>query len=216
MKFSLVIRNKRESLLISTSYLPPISYVSACIHANEIIIEKFETYTKQTSRNHCIIYGPNGRQQLSIPVIKVNGNHTKSKDIRISDSMPWQKMHWRSIQTAYSNSPFFLYYSDYFVTFFEKKQEFLVDFNTSLLETIILILKDEKKISGTTKFEKEVSEMDDFRNLWGRKNYKIPYDFPEYTEVFSSRHGFIPDLSILDLIFNLGPEARQYLEKLPV
>ena len=207
--------DKFGSLLIPSSYLPPVSYVSACLHADDIVIEKYETYAKQTFRNHCIIGGPNGKQKLSIPVIKVNGNHTKTKDIRISDVMPWQKMHWRSIKTAYNNSPFFLYYYDSFIPYFEKKQEFLVDFNTSLLESIFHILKEEKKIQGTDQFEKEVSEKYDLRNLWGKKHPVIQSNFPEYTQVFSPKHGFLHDLSIIDLIFNLGPEARQYLRNLP-
>ena len=104
-------------LLIATSYLPPALYMAETAKADEIIIEAFETYTKQTCRNHCLIYGPNGRQTLSIPVIKVNGNHTITKDIRISTHQPWQKIHWRSIKTAYSNSPFFLFYQDYLSPF---------------------------------------------------------------------------------------------------
>jgi len=205
-------KNNIGSLLISTAYLPPVSYVSACIHAANICIEKYETYPKQTLRNHCIIYGPNGKQVLSIPILKVDGNHPKTKDIRVSESIPWQKMHWRSIKTAYSNSPFFIYYCDYFVPYFEKKQEFLVDFNTSLLETIFQVLKTDKSVTGTGQFEKTVSNKIDSRTLWGKKSPEIHSNFPEYTQVFSSRHSFIPDLSIIDLIFNLGPEARQYLE----
>ncbi len=215
MKSSSETRDNSGSLLISTAYLPPISYVSACIHADEILIERCETYPKQTFRNHCIIFGPNGKQLLSIPVIKVDGNRTKTKDIRISDSRSWQKTHWRSIKTAYSNSPYFLYYGDHFIQYFEKKYEFLIDFNTSLLETIIHILKEAKKLTFTDQFEKEVSYKNDHRYLWGKKYSIIHSEFPEYTQVFSSRHGFIPDLSILDLIFNLGPETRQYLESLP-
>ncbi|HZY24589.1 MAG TPA: WbqC family protein, partial [Bacteroidales bacterium] len=84
------------TVLLSTAYLPPISYISGCWREEELLIERFETYPKQTSRNHCHIYGPNGRQTLSVPVIKVNGNHTLIRDIRIA-STPWQRLHWRSI-----------------------------------------------------------------------------------------------------------------------
>jgi len=126
--------------------------------------------------------------------------------------MPWQKMHWRSIKTAYSNSPFFLYYGEFFLPSFEKKQQFLVDFNTSLLKTIFLILKEEKRITLTDQFEKTVNKKTDQRILSGKKNPPSQSRFPEYTQVFSPTHGFIPDLSIIDLIFNLGPEARPYLE----
>jgi len=83
-------------LILSTAYLPPISYIRECLQADEVMLEMHETYRKQTIRNHCFIAGPKGKQQLTIPVIKVNGNHTKTKEIRISDAMPWQRNHWRS------------------------------------------------------------------------------------------------------------------------
>jgi WbqC-like protein family len=214
MKFSSGTINNSGSLLISTAYLPPVSYVSACLHADEICIEVQETYTKQTFRNHCLICGPNGKQQLSIPVVKVDGNHTKTKDIRLSGTIPWQKMHWRSIRTAYSNSPFFLYYSDYFLGFFEKKQEFLVDFNHSLLDVIFGILKTQKSVTVTEEFSKEPAGKSDMRGYWGKSQRDESLLFPAYTQVFSHKHEFVPDASIIDLIFNLGPEARFYLENL--
>lgn len=212
MTFSSETNHNQAGLLISTAYLPPVSYVAACLHEGDIRIEMHETYPKQTICNHCLIFGPNGKQVLSIPVTKTEGNHTKTRDVRLSDTMSWQKMHWRSIQTAYSNSPFFLYYSDYFAPFFEKKFEFLVDFNTSLLETLFHILKMEKTISGTASFEKVVTGMKDLRFTFGKKNSLPGFAFPEYTQVFSGKHGFLPDLSILDLVFNLGPEARSFLK----
>lgn len=212
MKFSSGTNNKPGNLLVSTAYLPPVSYVSACVHADDVCIESHETYTKQTIRNHCLICGPNGKQVLSIPVIKVNGNHTMTKDIRLSDSIPWQKMHWRSIRTAYSNSPFFLYYSDCLAPFFEKKQEFLLDFNSSLLETIFRLLKENKPVTTTEKFEKAAGSSNDYRSFWGKKSSVKRLDFPEYTQVFSQKNGFLQDASIIDLIFNLGPEAREYLD----
>ena len=214
MKFSSGTSNNSGSLLISTAYLPPVSYISACLHAEEICIEQHETYTKQTVRNHCLICGPNGKQVLSIPVIKVDGNHTKTKNIRLSGEIPWQKIHWRSISAAYSNSPFFLYYSDYFLPFFSRKQEFLIDYNTAMLEVLFRIFKTEKKITATEHFEKQENRKNDLRSVWGKKHTFECASFPPYTQVFSHKHEFIPDLSILDLIFNLGPEAGSYLENL--
>jgi hypothetical protein len=99
-------------VLRSTAYLPPVSYISGCLRQDEILIERFETYPKQTIHNRCRILGPNGLQVLSVPVVRVNGNHTLTKDIRIAETIPWQRLHWRSIETAYNNSPFFLYYKD--------------------------------------------------------------------------------------------------------
>ena len=200
------------TVLLTTAYLPPISYLSACLHSEEVLIEQFETYSKQTCRNHCRICGPNGLQTLSIPVIKVNGNHTLTKDIRIATSIPWQRLHWRSIETAYNNSPFFLYYQDEFKTVFEKKFDFLLDLNTILLGILFSILRIEKKISFTDHFMKNLPGTDDHRES-SKKIKTFPGTaFPPYTQVFSPKHGFIADLSIIDLIFNLGPESGDFLD----
>ena len=197
-------------VLLSTAYLPPVSYLSGCLKSDELWVEGFETYPKQTSRNHCKIYGPNGLQTLSVPVIKVNGNHTLTKDIRIANSIPWQRSHWRSIETAYNNSPFFLFYKDEFEPFFERQFDFLLDLNTELTEVIFNILRIEKKITCTEKFLEIHDSIEDYR--WVKKKEVTSIKaFPPYTQVFSPKYGFIPDLSIIDLIFNLGPESRDFL-----
>ena len=184
--------------IFSTAYLPSVSYMADCLRAEEIVIEIWETYRKQTIRNHCNIYGPNGRQKLSIPVIKVHGNHTLTKDIRLSYDQNWQSNHWRSIETAYNNSPFFLFYRDYFESFYLKKFDYLLDFNTKLLDVVFTILKVEKKIGFTDHFENRLKD-----------HPKII--FSPYTQVFSPKSGFLSNLSIIDLIFSLGPDANEYL-----
>jgi hypothetical protein len=186
------------SVILSTAYLPPLAYLVECLHTERVIIETFETYKKQTPRNHCLVYGPNGKQKLSIPVIKVNGNHTLTRDIRISSFQNWQTIHWRSIETAYNNSPYFLYYRDYFEPFYLKKFDFLLDFNTKLLEVLFVIFRIKKEIGFT----------DHFENPSVTPNNLL---FPPYTQVFTAKSGFLPNLSIIDLIFNLGPDAVQYL-----
>jgi WbqC-like protein family len=201
------------TILLSTAYLPPISYISGCLHAEQLLIERFETYPKQTHRNHCYIYGPNGKQTLSIPVIKVNGNHTLTKDIRIAMSTPWQRLHWRSIETAYNNSPFFLYYKDEFEKVFEKQFDFLLDLNTHLLETIFKIFSIDNKIGFTDHFLKIPDGVEDHRESRKKKKTTSNDAFPPYTQVFSPQHGFIADLSIIDLLFNLGPESSDFLVK---
>jgi hypothetical protein len=187
--------------LFTTAYLPSVSYITECLRSDNIIIEAFETYKKQTCRNHCDIYGPNSKQKLSIPVIKVNGNHTFTKDVRISYSQNWQKLHWRSIETAYNNSPFFLFYRDHLEPFYKKKFDFLLDFNTKLLEVLLIILGIKKEIRFTDHFENAIDSSD---NLI----------LQTYTQVFSAKYGFLPNLSIIDLLFNLGPDAREYLNGL--
>ncbi len=198
--------------ILSTAYFPPVSYFVSLRTEQQVTIEQWETYTKQTLRNHCHIYGPNGEQRLSVPVVKVNGNHTLTKDIRIALNNNWQKIHWRSIETAYNKSPYFLYYKDYFIPFFEKKQEFLLDLNTRLLETVSPLLRWDLRIELTENYQG--LNLPAFNQKKETTRPEEMLFFPEYIQVFSSRTGFIPDLSILDLIFNLGPEAGEYLDSL--
>lgn len=203
------------SILVSTSYLPPISIISACFGSEKIIIEGFETYTKQTCRNHCVIYGPNGSQILSIPVYKIYGNHTMVKDIQISYSNPWQKIHWRSIETAYNNSPFFLYYRDKFEPFYRKRFDLLLELNMELLKVIFKILGSEKEIELTDHYSKQPDDLSDKRNLVKQKIDFSNIPFPEYLQPFIPKFGFLPNLSIIDVIFNLGPESSDYIQALP-
>jgi hypothetical protein len=202
------------AILVTTAYCPSVSYMTEVIRADEIAIENFETYSKQTIRNHCNILGPNGRQTLSIPVIKPNGNHSMTKDVLISPHQPWQMIHWRSIETAYNNSPFFLYYQDYFTPFYHKKFKFLLDLNFQILQTLLQILKIGPQIRFTEKFEKLPVGITDLRPATGSKITAQHFNYPHYTQVFESRHGFIPELSIIDVIFNLGPESCSYLQSI--
>ncbi|MEI6455094.1 MAG: WbqC family protein [bacterium] len=199
-------------MIFQTAYLPPIVYMSEVLLSEEIIIEIHETYTKQTCRNRCSICGPNGKQILSIPVIKINGNHTLTKDIRISYHQAWQKIHWRSIETAYSNAPFFLYYRDYFYPLFLKSCDFLLDFNEGLLDAVLLSLKRNRPIRYTGSYDKDI-DRESADSLVSKSSGS---DNPEYRQVFHERHGFIPNLSIIDTIFNLGPETATYLETITV
>jgi hypothetical protein len=201
-------------ILLPTAYLPQASYIAECLQADRIVIEQFETYPKQTIRNHCHILGPNGRQMLSIPVNRVNGHHTLTKDIRIVSSSPWQRQHRRSVATAYSNSPFFIYYQDAFDELFSRKFGFLLDLNNRVLEILFGILRVDRQAELTDLFENTPEDLADLRSFPSAGSPKRQAIFPPYTQVFSNRHGFHPDLSIIDLIFNLGPEAGDYLATL--
>jgi len=197
-------------IVLATAYLPPVAYIAACLKNDEIFIEAYESYIKQTCRNRCMIYGPNGIQSLIIPVKKPEGNHAGISGILTDNSRPWQKLHWRSIETAYNKSPFFLYYRDYFEPYFTQETEHLIDFNSRILEQILLILRIERVIGLTWEYEKEVEN--DQRDLLVNKHRD--FSFPAYFQPFSPKHGFLSDLSIIDLLFNTGPEAREYLEKI--
>ena len=201
-------------LILTTSYLPPIEYFTSIINSKEAVIEKKESYKKQTFRNRCEIYSSNGKLSLSIPIIKVNGHNTKTEDIRISFKENWQKNHWRAIESAYNSSPFFLYYKDDFIKFFTEKDENLINFNYELLLLLFEMLGIECKVKFTSKFIKYYDEKYiDKRNIISPKhNIKFYENFPTYTQVFNSKYGFIPNLSIIDLIFNEGPNAKEYIK----
>lgn len=201
-------------ILLPTCYLPPVSYFYQCLKPNELYVEILETYPKQTLRNRCFILGPNDIQMLSIPVSRPSGNHTKTKDILINNSLPWQKQHWRSIETAYNKSPFLLYYQDHFYPFYEQPMKFLIDFNEGIRERIFEIFQIDKKVQHNKVFEKTPNNLCDLRNAFSDKIPQPP--IPEYHQVFSAVHGFVPNLSILDLICNLGPESIAYLRQLKV
>ncbi len=180
------------------------------IRDNTIVVDVCETYKKQTCRNHCTIYGPNGKQTLSIPVLRADGKRTLTRDIRISCHQSWQKNHWRSIETAYNNSPYFLYYQDTFAPFYKNKYTYLIDFNAELLLRVLKLLKIERPLVFSDDFIR-----DDFlhhREMLVSK--KTIFDNPFYLQPFSSKSGFIPNLSIIDCLFNLGPETSGYLHGL--
>ncbi|MBI9038723.1 MAG: WbqC family protein [Bacteroidales bacterium] len=201
-------------LILSTSYLPPIEYFTSIINSKEVVIEQKESYKKQTFRNRCEIYSSNGKLSLSIPIIKINGHNTKTKDIKISFIENWQKNHWRAIESAYNSSPFFLYYKDDFKKFFTEKHEKLIVFNSKLLMLLFEILGINYKVKFTNEFLKYYG--DDFidkRNLISPKNnINNPQKFTSYSQVFDIKFGFISNLSIIDLIFNEGPNAIEYLK----
>lgn len=203
-----------KTVLLSTAYLPPIGYFHYLLKSEHIIIEQFETYPKQTYRNRCTILSGNGELSLSIPVIKTDGNHTQTKDIELFNKNNWQVKHWRAIHAAYNASPFFLYYADDLESHFREKHENLLGFNLALTQSLCRLIGFEPAITLSESFEHKHNSITDLRNVISPKNPPTLKHFPPYIQVFSSRHGFLPNLSIIDLLFNLGPETVEYLTKL--
>jgi|WetSurMetagenome_2_1015567.scaffolds.fasta_scaffold28563_3 hypothetical protein len=201
-----------DRTLIATAYFPPIRYMAACAHSAEIITEVHETYQRQTARNHCQVSGPNGILLLTVPVKRINGNHTQTKDIRVSKDLPWQKMHWRAICSSYNKSPFFLYYQDLIETIFDKEYKFLVDLNQDILLMLFEILRIDALFTLSCSFEKSPAGVTDLRQTLVSKHQEL-FPIPRYIQSFESRTGFISNLSILDLLFHLGPETSAYLSK---
>ena len=203
-----------STILLSTAYLPPIEYMSLILKYGNAIIEKEETYPKQTYRNRCSILTANGILNLSIPVSKPNGNNTKTKDIAIINSSSWHTNHWKAINSAYSGSPFFLYYKDYLQKFFIGKYDNLLEYNTELIKVLISLIGIDCKITYSNSFVKPNSITNDERYSISPKVESYSISFEKYTQVFSNKFDFIPNLSIIDLLFNLGPEVKDYLSDL--
>lgn len=197
--------------LIPTSYLPPLTYMAEIAHCGEVYIELYESYPKQTYRNRCEIYGANGILPLSIPVFKPEGSHTKTRDIQISYYYRWQHVHWISLLSAYNTSPYFLYYKDYFEPFYFKKYKYLADFNSELLETIIRLIGIKCVISCTEQYDKQCADLKDMRNVFNKRGKTKPVVPLSYYQVFSNKYGFLPNLSIVDLLFNEGKQSLNYL-----
>ena len=188
------------SRIFPTAYLPSIEYVSLFLKTEDASIELFETYQKQSCRTRTNVMTANGIQTLTIPVIKTNGNHTLTKDIEISYKESWQQVHLRCLESAYRKSAYFDYYFPYFEKIYRQKFNTLVELNDFCLKTILKIMKVKKDYSFTTDFERIVDE-NDYRISLSKGTNKI--EMKPYYQVFADRHGFIPNLSIVDLLFHI-------------
>jgi len=194
-------------MILIPAYLPPISYFKSAINQNKLSICINTNYQKQTFRNRCIIYGANGLHKLTIPITN-NSRVKKDKDVTIHNEMQWQKNHWRAIESAYKSSPFYEYYQDELAPFFFKKQKFLFDFNFKILIQILKFLNTSIEI-------KETNQIDDISKLNQILNpKKKSTNFKPYNQVFLEKDGFQSDLSIIDVLFNLGPETLDYIRSL--
>ena len=193
------------TVLLSTAYLPNILYLSHVINSDKIVLEKHEHFIKQTYRNRCEIVTSNGKLSLSIPLIKQADKEIIS-DKKISYSENWQKQHWRAITSAYKNSPYFEFFEDEFKPFYENEYEFLFEYNTQLLRTILHILRLKKQIDFSKQFEFTTTNKIDFRSLSEINSAEIPTLKPYY-QVFADKCGFMPNVSCLDALFNIGLET---------
>lgn len=181
-------------MLLPSYYLAPISYYAQLLRSDDVVIDLDEPYRKQTLRNRCYIASPNGPLALTIPVVKFVPYHTPMRDIRISEHGNWRHLHWNALQSSYGRTPFFEFYADDFAPFYEKRWEFLADYNQALQE--------------------KVCELIGMNSLPHTITSSLPYSLTPYYQLFSDRHGFMPDLSIVDLLFNMGPESILYLNNL--
>ena len=185
---------------LPSSYLPPISWFLRLLSDEPTYIEQHENFIKQTIRNRCTIDSPNGPLTLSIPIDKQNFHLGKCqmKDVKISSHSPWQRQHWYALETSYYNSPFFEYLQDDFRPFYEKTWTYLMDFNEALTARCCELIDIHPSIKRTEEYI-------------GSEHHIPQPTIPPYYQVFADKHGFLPDLSIIDLIFNLGSESILYL-----
>lgn len=202
-------------LLLNTAYFPPIQYLSKIRKYDEIYIEQFENYNKQSYRNRCEIMSANRILPLVVPVTKATNIKVLTKEVKIDYATKWQKLHFKGIESAYKNSPFYDYYIDDLMVYFERKEEYLLDLNMRLLQDIMILIPINKKILLTQDYTKDEDDFSDLRDFIHPKAAKKQPDpdfiIKPYRQTFSDRFPFTPNLSILDLLFNTGPDAIRYL-----
>ncbi len=179
--------------------------------ADTVTFEMDDNFQKQTNRNRMYVYSPNGIQLLNVPVKHTRERHQKTRDVKIENAFPWQTLHFRSLEAAYRSSPFFEYFEDEFIPVFEKRFEFLMDLNLEAIAIVQKCLGNPNVYSTTTEYFHDAAYFADFRQLANGK--KDTAKFEEYTQVFGDKFGFLNNLSILDLLFNEGRHAADYLRR---
>jgi len=198
--------------LFHPAYFPSIVQMVAMVQADKIVLEVHDNYQKQTYRNRCYIAHSNGKLGLNIPIQHAkDGKRQRTSEVRPDDSFPWQQQHWKSLQSAYRTSPFFEFYEDDLKPLFETKVLNLLDHNINIFRLLFELLGTDCNYNLSSSYEIEPSYKD-HRNLVVAKQ-EPQYNLEVYTQVLESHHGFLPNLSILDLLFNEGPNALLYLER---
>ncbi|MBZ9731396.1 WbqC family protein [Salegentibacter sp. JZCK2] len=209
-----------KEILIHPAYFGPVSQFVALVKADKVFFENEDNYQKQTYRNRMYIYDSNGKLLLNIPIKhrsaltgepKEAGKHQLYKEVKIENDFEWQKQHWRALKASYQTSPFFEFYEDEIHPLYHKKFDYLLDFNYACLEFVTEALQLDLDFQKTSEYILHPEDVKDLRPLINSKR-KFKFEHEEYTQVFQDKHGFLPNLSILDLIFNEGPNSTNYIE----
>lgn len=207
-----------KTVYLTSAYLAPVSYYAKLFAADKAYIERYDNYVKQTYRNRCVIAAADGPLALTIPTEKPDSLKCPMKDIRISDHGNWRHMHWNALVSNYRNSAFFEYYADEFRVFYEKKYPFLWDFNQEICALVCDLIDIHPQMEGTTEYRTEFAPNEwDFREIiHPKRDFRIAdpnFTAEPYYQVFKENFGFLPNLSIADLLFNMGPESLLVLQK---
>lgn len=202
----------QTTVLLSTAYLAPVEYYTKLLAYDRIRIEQYDHYQKQTYRNRCTIASPSGPLALTVPTVKPSTLKCFTRDIRISDHGNWRHLHWNALESAYNHTPFFEYYKDDFRPFYEQRYEFLTDFNEALCRLVCSLIDFSPSLERTADYMVQPPpDTDDFRErIHPKKDFRTedPAFQPcPYYQVFQEKLGFLPNLSIIDLLFNMGPES---------
>lgn len=203
---------KKDKVILTTAYLPPIQYLAKLVGYKNVLIEVNETYSKQSYRNRSVILSCNGPLSLTVPVVKTNGNSTLTKDIKIDNSTNWQKNHWKAIESAYRNSAYYEFVADFLSPFYFREEQFLIDLNSKITAEILAFMGISKLLANSDEFTKYYPEdVDDFRTTIHPKPQlqarDVDFSPVKYFQVFSDRFSFHPNLSIVDLLFNEGLDS---------
>lgn len=202
-----------SSIILPIAYLAPVSYYARMLAYPQVYVEQWEHYVKQTYRTRCVIASESGALSLSIPVEKVP-HGAPIKDVRLSDHGNWRRLHWQALLSAYDRSPFFEYYADDIRPFYEKRIDYLLDFNEGLRQTICNLIGMSPAVALTSHYYSEGEAADGRMDFTPKTLAPVPgFTAQPYYQVFADRHGFQPDLSIADLLFNMGPESILVLRK---
>ncbi len=209
--FAMCANDSMKKTLLTSLYLAPIAYYKAFFNAEEVVMEQYNHYERKTYQNRCEILTANGKIALSVPVEKAVQIKIPFKEVRIAYHTDWRKQHLRALMSAYQNSPFYAYYIDDFLPLYEKQYDYLMDFNMALHQVILLAIDEKRPTTLTSRFYQD-DDVDDLRFVFNPRK-DTAYNLKPYTQVFFDKSDFMSNLSILDLLFNLGPETELYLKE---
>lgn len=201
-------------VLLPLAYFPPISYFAYLVR-HDAVLEVHEHFVKQSVRSRCEVMGANGPLKLMAPRVK-EAERKRMHEVKVFNEEPWQRLHWRSLEAAYRSSPYFEFYEADLLPMFENEYGSLMELNLDSIRIPLQLLGLTADLQTTDAYV-AAPEALDLRSAWDRRPYreKCPAQaFPPYLQVFSDRHPFSQDLSILDLLFCLGPESVSYLQQL--